>query len=173
MLQYHLNSRIAKLGKNQGKTVFYAQARTRGTITFDLFCREVAEGSTVDVADVKAVLSRLHTVISRNIARGFSVEVGELGNFRPTFGSEEVLDPATFDVTQHVRRPKISFLPRRTFSSSLQANASFERIALPEGAKGKKSKAAVAPTPTAPAGGHGTEHAAPGTPAGGDEHLGI
>ncbi len=141
MLQYHLSSRTTKVGKNKGKTVYYAQYRTRGLIPFDVFCREVADGSTVDVADVKAVLSRLHTVITRNIERGFSVEVGELGNFRPTFGSAEVLDPKDFDITKHVRSPKITFRPRPIFAQSLRANIGFERVELSESKdKEKKSK---------------------------------
>lgn len=170
MLQYHLSSREAKLGKNQGKTVYYAQAVTRGTLPFEAFCREVAEGSTVDVADVKAVLSRLHTVIIRNISRGFSVEVGELGNFRPTFGSAEVLDPKTFDVLQHVRNPKITFRPRVGFIQGFRTLASFERVARPEAqGKGKKGKGGRS---TSPAGSPKEKN--PKTPGGSeDNHLGI
>lgn len=170
MLQYHLSSRTTKIGKNKGKTVYYAQYRTRGLIPFDVFCREVADGSTVDVADVKAVLSRLHTVITRNIERGFSVEVGELGNFRPTFGSAEVLDPKDFDITKHVRSPKITFRPRPVFAQSLRANIGFERVELSESKdKGKKSKK---PNSTKPSTEQGAgEHS--GSPSAGDGHLGI
>ena len=160
MLQYHLSSRTTKVGKNKGKTVYYAQYRTRGLIPFDVFCREVA--------DVKAVLSRLHTVITRNIERGFSVEVGELGNFRPTFGSAEVLDPKDFDITKHVRSPKITFRPRPVFAQSLRANIGFERVELSK-SKGKGSKK---PNSTKPSTEQGAgEHS--GSPSAGDGHLGI
>lgn len=171
MLQYHLTSRLAKLGKNQGKTVYYAQAVSRGTLTFETFCREVADGSTVDAADVKAVLSRLHTVITRNIARGFSVEVGELGNFRPTFGSSEVLDPKEFDANLHVRRPKITFSPRRAFATSLQAGATFERI-VSTTPKSKK-KGTAKPAPSLPSTGGSDEHGSHSATGGSDGHLGI
>lgn len=169
MLQYHLSPRISTLGKNKGKTVYSVQAVTRGVVSFDSFCQEVADGSTVDVADVKAVLSRLHTVITRNVQRGFSVEVGELGNFRPSFGSVEVTDPATFTVAEHIKRPKIIFSPRPAFQNSLRAVAQFERVTVVP--KEKKAKKAVQPAP-APSAPGATPSAPAGKPAG-DEHLGI
>lgn len=164
MLQYHLVNREAKVGKNKGKKIYYAQAVTRGVVSFDSFCREVADGSTVDVADVKAVLSRLHTVITRNVERGFSVEVGELGNFRPSFGSVEVTDPATFTVAEHIRRPKIIFQPRPAFVNGLRTTAQFERVEV-AASRGRSARPKGA-TPSAPA--------SPGTgnPSG-DGHLGI
>lgn len=140
MLHYHLAKRLAKLGKNKDKTVYTAQAVTLGTLSYEEFCKEVADGSTVDVADVKAVLSRLHTVISRLISRGFSVEVGELGNFRPSFGSLEVLDAATFDPKLHIKRPHIVFTPRVSFRDSIRS-VGFEYTELtPRAARAKATK---------------------------------
>lgn len=147
MLHYHLISRTAKLGKNKDKTVYQAQALTLGTVPYEDFCREVADGSTVDVADVKAVLSRLHTVISRNISRGFAVEVGELGNFRPIFGSVEVLDKAIFEPKLHIKRPHIVFTPRVSFRDSIRS-VGFEYTELtPRAARAKATK----PDTSAPA----------------------
>lgn len=162
MLQYHLSGYLSKVGKNKGKTVYAARAVTRGVLPFDDFCREVADGSTVDVADVKAVLSRLHTVITRAVERGFSVEVGELGNFRPSFGSIEVLDAATFSPQEHIRRPKILFHPRASFVGGIRAGVGFERVELAP--KAKKSK----PAPAKPESGEGH-----GGSEGHEGHVGI
>ncbi|WP_455107141.1 HU family DNA-binding protein [Porphyromonas sp.] len=163
MLQYHLIKQTSKVGKNKGKTIYRAQSVTRGKVSFDAFCREVSDGSTVDVADVKAVLSRLHTVITRNLERGFSVEVGELGTFRPSFGSVEVLEEKEFDVLKHIRKPRVLFHPRVAFASSLQG-VHYERINLDDAKVGEYLRPKKKPegTPDAPhtsegTGGHATD----------------
>lgn len=170
MLLYKLISQEAKLGKNKGKKVFRAQGVLRGKVSFDAFCREVSDGSTVDAADVKAVLSRLHTVITRNLERGFSVEVGELGTFRPSFGSVEVLEEKEFDVLKHVRKPRVLFHPRVAFASSLEG-VHFERINLDNAKVGDSLR------PKKPEESHttegtteGAEGHTPGAPGG---HVGV
>ena len=171
MLLYKLILQEARLGKNKGKKIYKAQPITRGKVSFDAFCREVSDGSTVDVADVKAVLSRLHTVISRNLDRGFSVEVGELGTFRPSFGSVEVLNEKEFDVLKHIRKPRIIFHPRVAFASSLES-AHFERINLDDLKVGDRLKPKKKPEGTTdqPHTGEGAEGHTPGTS---DGHVGV
>ena len=171
MLLYKLISQEAKLGKNKGKKVFRAQGVLRGKVSFDAFCREVSDGSTVDAADVKAVLSRLHTVITRNLDRGFSVEVGELGTFRPSFGSVEVLEEKEFDVGKHIRKPRIIFHPRVAFASSLEG-AHFERINLDDLKVGDRLKPKKKPEGSTdqPHTSEGTGGHAPGTS---DGHVGV
>ena len=168
MLQYHLIKQTSKVGKNKGKTVYRAQSVTRGKVSFDAFCREVSDGSTVDAADVKAVLSRLHTVITRNLERGFSVEVGELGTFRPSFGSVEVLSEKEFEAVKHIRKPRVLFHPRVAFASSLQG-AHFERINLDELKVGDRLKPGKKPE-----GSEGTTEGAEGhTPGAPGGHVGV
>ena len=164
MLLYKLISGKSTLGKNKGKKVFRAQGVLRGKVSFDAFCREVSDGSTVDTADVKAVLSRLHTVITRNLERGFSVEVGELGTFRPSFGSVEVLEEKEFEAVKHIRKPRVIFHPRVAFASSLEG-VHFERINLDNAKVGDSLR------PKKPEGtGEGAEGHTPGTS---DGHVGV
>ena len=69
---------------------------------------------------MKAVLSRLHVVIERLTARSFSVECGELGTFRPSFGSKSVEKPEDFKVSM-IRPAKILFTPKPAFKNSLRS----------------------------------------------------
>ena len=171
MLQYRLILQEAKLGKNKGKKVYKALPVTRGRVSFDAFCREVSDGSTVDVADVKAVLSRLDTVITRNLDRGFSIDVGELGTFRPSFGSVEVLSEKEFDVGKHIRKPRIIFHPRVAFASSLEG-AHFERVNLDDLKVGDRLRPKKKPEGSTdhPHTSEGTGGHAPGTS---DGHVGV
>nr|WP_235314716.1 HU family DNA-binding protein [Porphyromonas gulae] len=112
-LKYKIATRKLNIGSQKGKTVYIAQPVNLGRISFEDFVKVVADGSTVDAADVKAVLSRLHVVIERLTARSFSVECGELGTFRPSFGSKSVEKPEDFKVS--MIRPANSFHTQARF----------------------------------------------------------
>ena len=119
-LKYKLVKRKLNIGAQKGKEVYIAQAVNLGKIGFEDFVKEMSDGSTVDAADVKAVLSRLHTVISRLTERGFSVECGELGTFRASFGSKSVENAKSFNVSD-IRPAKIIFTPKPAFKNSLRS----------------------------------------------------
>ncbi|WP_080734787.1 HU family DNA-binding protein [Porphyromonas gulae] len=119
-LKYKIAARKLNIGSQKGKTAYIAQPVNLGRISFEDFVKEVADGSTVDAADVKAVLSRLHVVIERLTARSFSVECGELGTFRPSFGSKSVEKPEDFKVSM-IRPAKILFTPKPAFKNSLRS----------------------------------------------------
>lgn len=121
ILKYRLVAQKTGVGKNKGKTIYTANPVTIGRIGFDEFVKEVAEGSTVDPADVKAVVNRLHTVITRLTSRGFSVEVGELGTFRASFGSPEVLKAEDFKASS-IKPAKIIFTPKPEFKNALRSS---------------------------------------------------
>lgn len=163
-LNYRVVSRRATLGPNKGKEVYGAQPVLTGKISFDNLCRQLADGSTVDAADVKAVLSRMATVISRNLEMGMSVDCGELGLFRPSFGSKSVEREDDF-TTQLISRPKVVFTPRAAFKNSLQG-VGFERVYRGEeealrAAKRKKDTSGGGSKPSG------------GTPSGGADHAGV
>lgn len=126
VLQYHIVSRTQKFGKYKDQKVYSAQPINHGKISFEDFCKELADGSTVDQADVKAVLSRIAVVVPRLVERGYSVDAGDLGTFRASFGSKQVLTEEDFK-TELISRPRVVFTPRVAFKNSLRG-VSFERI---------------------------------------------
>ena len=105
----------------------------------------MADGSTVDSADVKAVFDRMVKVLKRHMADGEAVDCGELGTFTPTFGSVGIDEKETFVASKHIKDPKVSFRAKPEFKDL--SGVSFERIseeeeaarkALAEKKKGKK-----------------------------------
>lgn len=151
-LKYRLVEQKMTLGTMQGKNVVMARPVLTGKMTFKRFCAEIADGSTVDSADVKAVLDRMVTVLKRRMEEGYSVDAGELGTFRPTFGSQAVLTTAEFSVIKHIRKPRIIFTPRRDFKDL--TGISYTRV----NAAGEETETEQpTPTPTPqPGGGGGT-----------------
>ncbi len=82
------------------------------------FCEELADGSTVDVSDVKAVVNRLAIVISRDMKRSCAVDCGDLGIFRPSVRSKSVEKKEDFDVNL-MKHPAVIFTPKPNFKNSL------------------------------------------------------
>ena len=83
----------------------YAQVIYGYLVEFETFLEEVADGSGVGSAQVKAVLDRINIVLKRNLAQGRRVNVGELGNFR--FGVGSTGTPTT----DLIKEPKVVFSP--------------------------------------------------------------
>ena len=144
-IKFRIFKRTVLLGKDKGKTKIFAQSVTTKKITFKRFCEEVADGSTVDSADVKAVFDRMVKVHKRHMAYGEAVDCGELGTFTPTFGSTGIDEKETFVASKHIKDPKVSFRAKPDFKDL--SGVSFERIseeeeaarkALAEKKKGKK-----------------------------------
>ncbi len=139
-LQFRIREQKTKFGE-QEKIYYYAQTVLGQKVTFDELCEELADGSTVDVADVKAVVSRLATVISRNLKRSCAVDCGDLGTFRPSVRSKSVEKKEDFDVNL-MKNPAVIFTPKPDFKNSL-IGTSFRAVSnkfVAEGSDNKKSE---------------------------------
>ncbi len=118
--------RKANFGKHKGKNVQVAQSVISGNVSFDKLCEALSKDSTVGKADVKAVLSQMSEKIAEFLDLGMSVDCGDLGLFRPSFGSEQVPEGEKFTV-EHIKKPRVVFTPRKEFKNCLR-NAQFQRI---------------------------------------------
>ncbi len=126
MLKYKVVKQEARLGKNKGKIVQQGYAVISGNVSFDRLCGALSAGCTVSKADVKAVLSQMSEKVAEFLDLGMSVDCGDLGIFRPSFGSQQVPEGEKFTV-EHLKKPKIVFTPRKEFKECLK-NVHFERI---------------------------------------------
>ncbi len=126
MLKYKVVEKEALLGTNKGQMVQQAQMVLGGKVTFDKLCEALSKDSTVGKADVKAVLSQMSEIIAEFLDLGMSVDCGDLGIFRPSISSEQILVGEKF-TTEHIRKPKIIFTPRKEFKDCLK-NVQFEKV---------------------------------------------
>lgn len=104
-----------RLGEHAGQSMQIASLARSGRVDFRQFCEEVATGSTVMTADVKAVFDRAVRIIQYNVAHGRSVEIEELGTFYPTVGSIPVPEGQEFNARLHLRQPRVGFRAKPTF----------------------------------------------------------
>ncbi len=97
-----------------------------GQVTFRQLCERLSKDTTVGQADIRAVLYQLADVVAEYMELGMSVDCGELGRFRPTYGSRQVPVGEKF-THEDLRSPKITFVPREKFKE-FKYRAQFERI---------------------------------------------
>ncbi|MCD8167629.1 MAG: hypothetical protein LUE93_16990 [Bacteroides sp.] len=125
-INYYVVERKVPGGPNKGKTLQYGQVVCGNLMDFDSICHEISLLTTATSGDAKVVLNSLLTIIGRYIKAGHIVQVGKLGNLRPTAGSRPAETPQ--EVTAHLmKRPKIVFTPGKTLKNML-TNISYRRI---------------------------------------------
>ncbi len=126
MLKYKVIQQEAKLGKYAGQRIQRAQQVLTGNVSFAQFCRVLAKKSALSEGDVRALMFELPDTISEFMELGMSVDCGELGKFRPTFGSLQIPEGEKFR-SEYIKTPRITFVPRQKFKE-FRHRATFECI---------------------------------------------
>ncbi len=114
------------MGKYANQQVQVAQQVLTGQVTFRQLCERLSKDTTVGQADIRAVLYQLADVVAEYMDLGMSVDCGELGKFRPTYGSRQVPMGEKF-THEALKSPKITFVPRQKFKE-FKFRAQFERV---------------------------------------------
>ncbi len=129
-LKFHPIERKVLAGEDAGQTKWFGQVRLSGTIYFDKLCEKIAALSTATKGDVEIVLKSLIFVLCEKLSNGNVAQVGDLGNFRVSAGSEGAIDPEEFNARM-MRRPKIVFFPGKRLQR-LRKEARFEQLPVKE-----------------------------------------
>lgn len=106
---------------------FYAQAKSRGELTFKKLGKEIAEGSTtVSDSDVMAVLNDLTKVLRRHLENGEIVRFGDFGTFQLSISSEGAETEEKFNYTM-IKKSKVTFRPGSDLKEMLP-NLKYEKV---------------------------------------------
>jgi len=89
---------------------YYAQSYSSGMCDTTELCETIADRSTATAGDVKLVIDGLVHVMSKRIAAGQTVQLGDLGYFQASLGSSGVVDQADFQADL-IKTRKIRFTP--------------------------------------------------------------
>ena len=129
-LNYEVKKKV--FGFDQTKTEKYvAQLKTLGIIQFGDLCDEVTKIGMAPRGVVKMVLDGLIDTLNININKGFSVQLGDFGCFRPGINAKSQ-DREEDVKSDTVYRRKIIFTPGQYFREMLTrasvTRASWEKI---------------------------------------------
>lgn len=91
---------------------YYAMSYSSGKCDTNELCETIADRSTATAGDVQLVIDGLVHVMSKRLAAGQTVQLGELGYFRAILGSSGVTDKKDFNADL-IKTRKICFTPGR------------------------------------------------------------
>ena len=116
-LNYEVKKRV--FGFDKTKTEKYvAQLKTLGMVEFGDLCDEVTKVGMAPRGVVKMVLDGLIDTLNMNINKGFSVQLGDYGCFRPGLNAKSQ-DKEEDVKSDTVYRRKIIFTPGQQFKEML------------------------------------------------------
>ena len=116
-LNYEVTKRV--FGFDKTKTEKYvAQLKTLGMVEFGDLCDEVTKVGMAPRGVVKMVLDGLIDTLNMNINKGFSVQLGDFGCFRPGLNAKSQ-DKEEDVKSDTVYRRKIIFTPGQQFKEML------------------------------------------------------
>lgn len=114
---YEVKKRV--FGFDKTKTEKYvAQLKTLGMVEFGDLCDEVTKVGMAPRGVVKMVLDGLIDTLNMNINKGFSVQLGDFGCFRPGLNAKSQ-DKEEDVKSDTVYRRKIIFTPGQQFKEML------------------------------------------------------
>lgn len=109
-VKYNVTER-KNLQDPQAAPKFYASAKADGEVNLKSLSKEIAGGyTTVSDTDVLAVLNDLIKVVSRHLADGKIVKLGDFGNFQVSISSDGA-ETAAKVTSSLIRNNKINFRP--------------------------------------------------------------
>ncbi len=106
---------------------YYASIVSNGTVTLEELCESIAEETALTSADVKSCLDRLPRILARHLREGRNIQVGELGSFRPTLGSQGSVKKEDFTAATMMKKPVIMFTPGKKLQEARE-NMTFLRV---------------------------------------------
>ena len=126
-MDFSLTKRKVSIGAKKNQEVFVAHpVCQKHHITFDELCDRMADDSTVGQADIAAVFYRFRKVLNELCSRGYIVDGGPIGTFRPTFTSKSVLKEEDFKPSLCITKTQTLFTPTQEFRQL--KNVEFHRV---------------------------------------------
>jgi len=104
---------------------YYANVVTRGEVSLRELAKEVAQMSTVSIADVTAVVESLLQIIPKHLGQGEIVRLGEFGSMSVTVSSEGTATPEEFAASR-IKGVNLNFRPGKEINQTLD-QVTFEK----------------------------------------------
>ena len=91
-------------------------------------CKVVTRNTTTAPTEAESTFNLVCDGIVHELQQGNSVQLGELGWLRLSFGSEGVEDLTKFDAASMIKNLKVVFSPSKTLLSSIEQGLEFENV---------------------------------------------
>ena len=107
---------------------WYAIPSVVNRLTTRTVCKVVTRNTTTAPTEAESTFNLVCDGIVHELQQGNSVQLGELGWLRLSFGSEGVEDITKFDAASMIKNLKVVFSPSKTLLSSIEQGLEFENV---------------------------------------------
>ncbi|QUB51235.1 HU family DNA-binding protein [Prevotella nigrescens] len=112
MIEFQVRSKKMTIGKNKGKTVYYAYPKTKQNLTNKMVIDRIVRETSLSAGDVSNALISLGAIVRDALLMGTSVDLADLGSFRVMVTSKMIENE--IDVcAETLKKPKIVFTPKQ------------------------------------------------------------
>ncbi|MCD7973927.1 MAG: hypothetical protein LUG18_14925 [Candidatus Azobacteroides sp.] len=91
---------------------FYARSQTKETIRLNKLSEELSDGRTLTSVEIYGVIRSLIKAIKLNLAKGYCIDLEDLGKFRYTISSDSAISKEAFS-EHYIKNVKLKFTPVR------------------------------------------------------------
>lgn len=153
MLIFNVANRKATVGKNKGKTVYYAQAAPTQRLTSRTVEDMIMEKTSLSRGDVRHAITSLAEIVRWGLSEGIAVDLADLGSFKVEAHGKLMTNEADVNAGS-IKSPVIRFFPRQEMRKQAKSVAITVRNPLAQGLVDKpRSGEATSATASPSAGG--------------------
>ena len=143
MLLYTIKKEVMRIGKDKGKTMYYAAHISQDKITTKQVEDRIINATALSRADVRSAITALAEIVREEMFAGRAIDLADLGSFKVVSTGKRVTSEK--EVTADtLKTPKIQFFPKMEMREQAK---SVQRMVMREG-EATPTPPAPAPTPT-------------------------
>lgn len=111
MLIYKVKKEVAYVGKNKGKTVYYAAPVAQDKITSKQVEDRIINLTALSRADVRSAITALAEIVREEMFAGRAIDLADLGSFK-VVSTGKRMESAKLVTAETLKTPRIQFFPR-------------------------------------------------------------
>ena len=104
MLIHQIKKGVVYVGKNKGKTVYYASPIVQNKITSHQVENRIIKATALSRADVRSAIAALAEIVREEILAGRSVALADLGSFRVVSTGKRMAKMEMRNLTKSIQR---------------------------------------------------------------------
>lgn len=112
MLSFRIKSEVMKIGKNKGKTMFFASQVQQPKLTAQQVEDRIVNLTALSRADIRSAITALAEVVRDEMLAGRSIDLADLGTFKVVSNGKRMTTEK--EVTEAtLKTPRIQFFPKQ------------------------------------------------------------
>lgn len=120
MLHYQVRETVARVGKNKGKRVYYAQSQNVQRLTPAAIEQHIVSNTALALGDIRHAIASLTEVVCWGLSQGLAVDLGDLGTFKVVAQSKQVTELKDANAS-NIKRPQLRFFPKHKMRHAAQS----------------------------------------------------